>query len=266
MEKNKNIFITGGSRGIGKEIALNYARRGYDVYICGRDEIELGKVQSEIESLNQKCFYSACDVRDQEAAQAAVAKAVESLGSIDRAFLSAGIDLFDSVAEMDLDIFKNVISINVFGMIHYLKPLITHSLKTDKACKIGVLSSLGDVRGIPGSTAYCSSKAAVSNILESARIELKDTPVEIITIRPGFVKTDMTAKNKFKMPFLMSSEKAAKIISGRVERGDQRISFPFGGYIAAALMSGMNIFLYEVGMGIRYRRELRKKSNLRMSI
>ncbi len=266
MEKNKNIFVTGGSRGIGKEIALNYARRGYDVYICGRDEIELGKVQSEIESLNQKCFYSACDVRNQEAAQLAVLKAVESMGSIDRAFLSAGIDLFDSVAELDLEIFKSVININVFGMIHYLKPLINYSLKTETACKIGVLSSLGDVRGIPGSTAYCSSKAAVSKILESARIELRDSPVEIITIRPGFVKTDMTAKNKFKMPFLMSSEKAAKIISVRVERGAQRISFPFGGYIAAALMSGMSFFLYEVGMGIRYRSELKKNSTLRINL
>lgn len=258
MGKNRNIFITGGSRGIGKEIAFNYARRGYDVFLCARNEIQLQKTQRDIEKYNRKCFYKVCDVRDQEAAMSAVADAVESMGSIDRAFLSAGIDLFDSVAELDLETLKNVININVFGMIHYLKPLIDYSLKTGTVCKIGVLSSLGDVRGIPGSTAYSSSKAAVSKILESARIELKDSPADIITIRPGFVDTDMTAKNKFKMPFLMSPEKAAKIISGRVEKGAHRISFPFGGFIAAALMAGMSSFLYEEGMRIRYKSELKK--------
>ena len=76
MGKNRNIFITGGSRGIGREIALNYARRGYDVYLCARNEIQLQQIQRDIEKYNQKCFYTVCDVRNQEAALSAVSDAV----------------------------------------------------------------------------------------------------------------------------------------------------------------------------------------------
>ncbi|MFN3780850.1 MAG: SDR family NAD(P)-dependent oxidoreductase, partial [Candidatus Kapaibacteriota bacterium] len=92
--------------------------------------------------------------------------------------------------------------------------------------KIVIISSLADARGFPSSSAYSSSKAAVTKLAEAARIELKPLGIDVITVKPGFVKTDMTAKNKFPMPFLLEPDEASKIIWNGIINNKKSIQFP----------------------------------------
>jgi short-subunit dehydrogenase len=89
------------------------------------------------------------------------------------------------------------------------------------------MSSLAAFRGMPGNAAYCASKAAVHTFMESIRVDLRRTNVKATTIYPGFVKTELTAKNKFPMPFLMELDDAVKVISRGLARGAKTIAFPF---------------------------------------
>ena len=117
-------------------------------------------------------------------------------------------------------------------------------LKTASA-KIAVVSSLADARGVPFSAGYTSSKAAVSKLCEAARVQLKGTGIDIITIRPGFVRTKMTANFKGKMPFILDAEKAAKIIVKKIRMNKKIISFPKVPAVFSYIMSRISNKLYE---------------------
>ena len=88
------------------------------------------------------------------------------------------------------------------------------------------MSSLAAFRGMPGNAAYCASKAAIHTFVESVRVDLRRTKVRATTIYPGFVKTELTAKNKFPMPFLMELDDAVKVMTRGIERGAKVISYP----------------------------------------
>jgi short-subunit dehydrogenase len=111
--------------------------------------------------------------------------------------------------------------------------------------KIAAVSSLADARGIPFSSAYSSSKAALTKALEAARIELKPYNIDVVTIRPGFVESEITDKNDYKMPLIMSAERAVKIIAKGLTKHKSYINFPFGTYFVASLMRIMPNPLYE---------------------
>jgi len=109
---------------------------------------------------------------------------------------------------------------------------------------VGV-SSLADSRGWKGSGFYCASKAATTILLENLRVELKPFNVKVITVKPGFVETPMTAKNKFPMPFLMSAEKAARIIIKGMKKEKRVIQFPLPMVISSKLIRVVPDFLFE---------------------
>jgi short-subunit dehydrogenase len=140
--------------------------------------------------------------------------------------------------------YKKILSINAFGIAHALEFLIPIMKKQGYGTIAGV-SSLADVRGYPGSSSYCSSKAAGSILLESARIELKPHNINVITVKPGFVKTAMTDKNEFYMPFLMSTEKAAKIIVRGINKRKSIVQFPFGTVMLTRLVKFVPNWIYD---------------------
>jgi short-subunit dehydrogenase len=140
-----------------------------------------------------------------------------------------------TVEKFNSDRLEEIFNINLMGLIYCLNEIILDFIQKRKGCIVGI-SSLSDSRGFPGSAAYCSSKAAVSTFLESIRIELKKYNIKVITVKPGFVKTPMTDKNEFYMPFLMSVEKASgKILKG-VKKEKSIIQFPRPTVIGAKLL------------------------------
>ena len=226
MFESKRIFITGASRGIGKALALKYAKRGSELFLVARNTDDLSALCSLINSEGGKAHFAHLDVTNREEYKSVIAKAVEVMGAIDLAFLNAGISYHTLFAEYNSDNLRETIETNLFGVAYGLEYVIPVMKLQGKGTIAGV-SSIADFRGLPGSSSYSASKSAVSYLLESARPELKPLGIDIVTIRFGFIKTDMTNKNHYYMPFLLTPEFTAdKIISG-IDRGKRKIQFPW---------------------------------------
>ena len=221
----KNILITGASRGIGKALAYEFAKKGFTQTLLARNENNLKLIADELNILGQKAYFKKCDVSDLSQMKESVEFAIEKMGSIDIAILNAGVAGSGYFQDFTSENLRRIFDVNVFGIANGLEVLIPYMKKTGSGIIAGV-SSLADARGVPGNAGYCASKTAASFLLEAARVELKETGIKIITVRPGFVKTDMTAINKFYMPFLMEVEESAKIIVKGLLEGKERIAFP----------------------------------------
>jgi short-subunit dehydrogenase len=243
-----NVLITGASSGIGKALAEYYSAQGHTLFISARREEKLKDIAEGLEKSGNKCFFQKCDVSDKSDTAQMVTQANDKLGSIDLAILNAGVGREGNFAELDSDIFRYTFDINLFGVLHAMEYIIP-IMKKQGAGKIAALSSMADVRGIPHSAAYSSSKAALTRVLEAARIELKPLNIDVVTIRPGFVESEMTDQNKFKMPLLMPVERAVKIITRGLAKHKAYINFPYRTNSVAAFMRVIPNRWYEFIMG-----------------
>lgn len=223
--KNKIILITGASRGIGKAIALELSKNNNYIALLARDGKKLQELKIQIESNGSKCLAVKCDVSVKDEVRNAIEIILKEFHRIDMAFLNAGIGISNFMKDFDSGKFENTFKVNVFGIAYFLEKLIPIMKKQNSGTIVGI-SSLADARGLPGSAAYSASKIAVSHLLEAARIELKKFGINVVTVKPGFIKTDLVAKNTFYMPFLMEADDAAKRIFKDISNNKTRISFP----------------------------------------
>lgn len=226
LSRFKNIILFGASKGIGKALALEYTSLKSSLVLLSRNVDAIEGLSEDIANLGGTAYFKKCDVAVKKDVEDAVKFGREKLGSIDLAIINSGIGIPERIADFDSDNLKKVFEVNVFGIAHATEYLIPVMKKQGYGTIAGV-TSLADSRGYPGSSSYCSSKAGASIFLESARLGLKDFNIDVITIKPGFVKTDMTAKNEFYMPFLMEADKAARIIRKGLEKKKKIIQFPF---------------------------------------
>ena len=136
-----------------------------------------------------------------------------------------GISGLIAVEKFDSSVAKQIIDTNVIGMINCIEALLPDFIKSRNGMIVGV-SSLADGRGFPKSGVYCASKAAASIFLESMRAELKSYNVKVLTVKPGFVRTPMTAKNNFAMPFLIKCRQGglSNFIRDKERKKDNSIS------------------------------------------
>lgn len=230
--KELRVIITGASGGIGRALAIEYGRRGADVLLLARNEEQLYISKQLLESNGGKGFVRICDVSVKEDMNSAVDFAVNTLDGIDIAILNAGISGSQNIDGMDPVRFRQIFETNFFGIVNGITSVLP-VMKKQGYGKIAGIGSLADFRGVPGVSAYNSSKAAMSNFLESARNELKQFGITVITVKPGFVKSGITEKNEFYMPMLMDADKAAKIIADGIEKNKPLIKFPLPVVIAA---------------------------------
>jgi short-subunit dehydrogenase len=244
MPSAKNVVITGASQGIGKAITEEYASSGHNLVLLSRNVDAIKQLSEYINSKGGKCFCKRCDVSDYNSVEEGIEFAHTSLGTIDIAVLNAGIGSPEWISSFRSKEFKKVFETNTFGIAYCLEFLIP-IMKAQSYGKIAGVTSLGDVRGYAGSSSYSASKSAASILLESARVELKSLNITVITIRPGFVKTAMTDKNEFKMPFLMSTEKAAKIIVKGIAQNKSIVQFPFLTVNATRIIKNLPNWFYD---------------------
>lgn len=223
--KPKTVLITGASSGIGREMALEYARRGAHVMAAARRESELTSLCKEIEESGGKALHAVCDVADGPAAVELVKRAHRELGSLDMVIANAGVGGNVHAARIPLDSVWKMIDVNVTGALGVLVAAIPIMTAQKRGQIVGV-SSLAGQRGLPTSAVYSATKAAVSTFLESVRIDLRGTGVYATDVQPGFVATPMTAKNDFPMPFIWDASKAARHIVDRLEKAPRVIAFP----------------------------------------
>lgn len=248
-----NILITGASSGIGSALAKFYHAEGHTLFISARREDNLIEIADKLNKNGNQCFFQKCDVSDKKETELMVANAIEKMGSIDLAILNAGVGHTTKFAELDTEIYRKTFDVNLFGVLHAMEYIIP-AMKKQGFGQIAAVSSLADARGIPYSSAYSSSKAALTKAMEAARIELKAYNIDVVTIRPGFVESEMTQKNNFKMPLIMPVERAVKIIAHGLAKHKAYINFPFGTFCVATFMRIIPNPLYEFIMG-RVRRK-----------
>ncbi len=245
----QRILITGASQGIGRALAVHYADRGDYVLLAARNENALNELCDELQAKGHSSDYVVCDVTSMDAMQAAVDFMKDKVGGIDLAILNAGVGgnnrFGESKSKSLSESVKTIFDVNVFGLIHGFDAVVP-VMKKQGYGKIAGVSSLADARGFPGSGAYCASKAAATHLLEAARLELKRYGIEVITIRPGFVKTNMTAKNNFNMPLLMEASKSADIIARGIDKGKKRIAFPLPMAVVSGIAKAVPDAVYEL--------------------
>jgi len=218
----KTIWITGASSGIGKSLALKFAKEGWQVAASARREDLLNQLTES----NQNIVSFPLDVTNGEKCKEVFEKIKNRFENIDICFLSTG--TWDPKKEKDIDIdqMKIVMEVNFFGTLNCIKAVETY-FKENKNGHISIVSSIAGYRGLPNSTGYGASKAALNNLAESLYFDFGRHNVRVSLISPGFIKTPMTDKNEFKMPFLKTPEFAAdKIYNGLISGSSFEIDFP----------------------------------------
>ena len=218
----KTIWITGGSTGIGKALAIRFANEGWNVAISARRENLLKELSDRYENISPFPL----DVTDKENCKNIFNKVKEKFGEIDICFFSTG--TWDPKKEKDIDVeqIENVFKINFFGTVNSIKA-VEEYYKNRNEGTIAIVSSIAGYRGLPNSTGYGPSKSALNNLAESLYFDFGRNNVRVCLVSPGFIKTPMTDKNDFKMPFLKTPEYAAdKIYDGLVNKKSFEIHFP----------------------------------------
>lgn len=222
----KTILITGASSGIGRALAVEYARRGAHVMAAARREPQLAALCEEISANGGRASYSICDVTDTQATVELVKKAERDLGSLDMLISNAGVGGQRHSSRLDVANAAQMIDINVRGAIMPIIAAIPIMLGQKSGQIVGI-SSLAGRRALPTAAVYNATKAALSTFLEGLRIDLDAAGIKITDVQPGFVESELTAKNDFPMPFLWPADKAARKIADRLERAPRIIAFPF---------------------------------------
>jgi short-subunit dehydrogenase len=232
---NKNIILTGASSGIGYELVKLLAEEGANLALLARRKNVIDSLAAQLKNNTSGIITLQCDVSDKNNVHSAFSEIKNTFGKIDIVILNAGLDFRSAVSDTDNSKADEIYGVNTLGLIYCINEVLNDFIKRKEGCIVGV-SSLSDVRGFPKSGLYCSSKAAASTFLESLRVELKKYNIKVITVKPGFVKTPMTDKNEFYMPFLMDVEKATKIILNGIKKEKKIIRFPLPIVLGAKLV------------------------------
>ena len=222
-ENQKKIWITGASSGIGKAVAEKFAAEGWKVAVSARRK-EL--LQDMAKDQNISSF--PLDVTDRSQINSVFQNILKEFGNIDICLFSSGTYEPKDEQNIDPDKIKNVINVNFLGVIDCVKTVEGY-FKNKKTGHISIVSSIAGYRGLPNSSGYGPSKAALTNFCESIYFDFKKFGVRVSVISPGFIKTPLTDKNEFPMPFLKTVDYAAnQIFNGLVKSNAFEIHFPKG--------------------------------------
>ncbi len=231
--KNKTIILTGASTGIGRAIAIELLKIECKLVLIARRK-ELIEDYTVKFTARKDLLVSACDVSSRDEVEMLLKETKNRFGLPDILILNAGVSLGEKYTILDPEATRQTMEINFFGVVNFVHPMLQPFLKRGSGSFV-IVSSLADGRGYPQSAAYSASKAAVSIFAESLAVKTEPLGLQVITVKPGFVKTPMTDKNKFPMPFMISAEKAADIMLKDIARGKRVIKFPAATSILVAL-------------------------------
>ena len=220
------VLITGATSGLGREMAVQLARRGARVALTGRREDKLKEAAGAVRDAGGQTLELLGVVDDPAAVRRHYAQIKAAWGGLDWAILNAGISEACYARQFKAETVRKTFATNVLGAAYWLEAVIPDMILAG-AGRIAGVASLAGYRGLPGHGAYSASKAALIALLESARVDLRGTGVSVTTICPGFVKSELTARNRYPMPFLMETPAAVRVILSGVERKKRVVSFPW---------------------------------------
>ena len=222
-ENQKKIWITGASSGIGKAVAEKFAKEGWKVAVSARRKEIL-----DIMAQDQNISSFPLDITNRDQINNVFKNILNEFGDLDLCLFSSGTYEPKDEQSIDPNKIKNVINVNFLGVIDCVKTVEKY-FKNQKSGHISIVSSIAGYRGLPNSSGYGPSKAALTNFSESIYFDFKKFGVRVSIVSPGFIKTPLTDKNEFSMPFLKTPDYAAeKIFNGLVKSNAFEIHFPKG--------------------------------------
>lgn len=222
--RSKWMWVTGASSGIGEALARLLLQQGREVIVSARSQ---DKLQALVRDFPKNCHALPVDLTRRDELERVGQALVEINGYLDAVVLNAGTCEYIDVSRFDAAPFEPVMQINVLGSANTLElalPLLRRS--PNRAQVIGV-GSMVTVLPLTRSEAYGASKAAMEYLLNALRVDLAPEGIDVTLVRPGFVKTPLTDRNDFDMPFLIEAESAAGYIARGMDRRKLCVQFPW---------------------------------------
>lgn len=214
----KRYWLVGASDGLGAALAHKLSKVGVHVIVSARSE---DKLKALVEALPGPASYQVVDVSDDASVKAAAA----AVGEVDGVIYLAGVYWPFGARDWDADQATAMADINFTGLVRVMGCVVPGMVARDRG-HVVITSSLTGFRGLPGSIGYTASKAGTMSLAECMYADLRKTGVQVQVANPGFIKTQLTAKNDFKMPFIMEPEEAARIMFEHMQTDRFKISFP----------------------------------------
>ena len=227
----RSILISGASSGIGAALAQHYAAAGVRLVLGGRDTVRLTAVAAACRAAGAEVSLTAIDVTDASATREWVVSSDEQR-PLDLVLANAGISGETGPLGADTALAARIYAVNVLGVLHTVEPLLPRLIARGSG-QIGIMASIAGFRGLPRGPAYSGSKAALIVHGEAWRVALVGTGVGVSVICPGYVRTPLTARHRFKLPFLLEPQAAARTIATGLAANRARIIFPWQIRIAA---------------------------------
>jgi NAD(P)-dependent dehydrogenase (short-subunit alcohol dehydrogenase family) len=237
----KRVWVTGASAGIGRAVVVELARRGATAIASARNREALDQLVTDCRS--HPVHALPLDVTDRQANLQAVKTIGEQFGGLDIVLFNAGTCEYVDVAKFDSALFERMIQTNFLSMVYGIEAVLPLLRRSAHPHLVG-MSSAVSYAGLSRAEAYAASKAAIKNMLEGLRIDLRKERIPISIICPGFVKTPLTERNDFPMPFAVSSEEAARRIANGIAAQKQEIHFPKRFSLIFKLLSSLPSPLY----------------------
>ena len=247
-ENQKKIWITGASSGIGKSLAEKFAAEGWKVAASARRKGILDEMSN-----HENIFSYPLDVTNQDQIKISFEKIIEDFKGLDLCVFSSG--TYDPKLEQEINVKQNkfVMETNFFGVLYCINA-VENYFKNKKDGHISIVSSVAAYRGLPNSSGYGPSKAALTNLTESLYFDFKKHNVRISLVSPGFIKTPLTDKNEFPMPFIKSPKFAAeKMFYGLTKSKAFEIHFPKALTILLKILRVLpyKIYLFLIDKGVK---------------
>ncbi len=239
-------IITGGSTGIGAALARQLHHRGWKIGLIARRTEPL---QALADELGDGVAWRAVDVCDAEGLQVACGELQDELGPCELLLANAGVGAPTSIQRFDPAAVTGVMRVNFEGVVNAVAAVLPGMLERGRG-QLAATSSYAGWRGMPTTAAYSASKAAVSSFMESLRVALRGRGVAVTTLHPGYVRTDLTAGNRFWMPFVMDLEPfAARTVRGLLARKSE-VNVPWPMTIVVGTLRRLPNWLYDWAMGM----------------
>jgi len=232
----KSVLITGASSGIGAELARELVRRGSRVGLLARRAERLEELAGELEAGGGRAAWAVADVTDGEGLFAALDQLERELGGVDVVVANAGYGRPEPPHKFKPGRSLQMYDTNLFGMLRLIDWVLPRFLPRRAGHVVGI-SSLASFLGVTHSASYCGSKAAMRIHLQGLRVSVVKYGIDVTTICPGFVKSELTEVNRYYMPFLWETDRAARKIAGAIERRRREVIFPWQMYLLAIFAS-----------------------------
>ncbi len=220
----KVVCVTGASSGIGWALAREFGRLGAAVGLIARREDRLHQLCNEVRGAGGTADYVAADASDRSAIRVALRTLFDRLGPCDVLVANAGVGASNTATDLNVPGAEAAVRTNLLGPMYAFEAVLPDMLRRGAGHLVGV-SSVAAFKGLPTAAAYCATKAGLAIYLESLRISLRSRNIAVTTICPGFVHTEMTAKNP-RMPWVMDADAAARKMAWAIARRRKVYCFP----------------------------------------